>query len=119
MLHHTKIATCSYCGRRQTLRPLARDGHELACGACGAPLHEMKWLKAPEAAPAKSGKKAKKRSEKRKAPHAVPVMGHGDDWARTEDWRDDPRRRNRRKKRKGLFSEILEEAFDVIEDIFD
>ena len=44
-----KIATCSYCERQQTLELTARQGHELACEACGAPLQEMKWLKAPEA----------------------------------------------------------------------
>jgi len=47
MAHPTKIATCNYCGARTLLQPMARGGHELACGSCGAPLHEMKWLKAP------------------------------------------------------------------------
>jgi hypothetical protein len=104
-MHQTKIATCSYCGRRQTLRLTARDGHELACGSCGAPLHEMKWLKAgrdPDTV---------KRSPARPAPH-----GHTPVPAR-EDWHDP--RRKRKKRRKGLFREVLEEAFDVLEDIFD
>lgn len=110
MAHQTKIATCSYCGRRQTLQLGARDGHELACGACGAPLHEMKWLK-----PQKGDKKVK-RSKPRPAPH-----GHGvpkDDWrGGREAYRDDPRRR--KKRRKPMWKKALEEAFDVIEDIFD
>ena len=45
MPHHNKIATCCYCGARSVLRLTARDGHELACGSCGAPLHEMKPIK--------------------------------------------------------------------------
>ena len=45
MFENTKIATCSYCGGREILKLTARGGHELACGSCGAPLHEMKWLK--------------------------------------------------------------------------
>ena len=106
MPYQTKIATCSYCGRRQTLRLTAREGHELACGSCGAPIHEMKWLK--------SGREAAevKRSPRRPAPHGFP----GKDWEGDE--RDD-RRRKKRKKRKGLLHEFFEEAFDVIEDIFD
>ena len=105
MPDRTKIATCSYCGRRQTLQLAARDGHELACGACGAPLHEMKWLKPPKA------DKPKKASRPTPAPH-------GRDFSR-EDWRDDGRRRKKKKKRKGLWKKAMEEAFDLVEDIFD
>ncbi len=47
MPHDRKIATCCYCGRRTVLELTARGGHELACGSCGAPLHEMKALKPP------------------------------------------------------------------------
>lgn len=97
----TKIATCCYCGRRQALRLTARGGHELACGSCGAPLHEMKWLKAP--APAKP----KKRSPAPAAPHPGEVKG------------GDPRRRKPGKRRKPLWKRALEEVFDEIEDIFD
>jgi Zn-finger nucleic acid-binding protein len=114
MPHQTKIATCSYCGRRQTLQVTARDGHELACGACGAPLHEMKWLKQPEPA------KIVKRSEPKPAPHGFAYPR--DDWRGEKDWhggRDDPRRRKKKKKRKSLLKKAFEEAFDVIEDIFD
>ncbi len=107
MPYQTKIATCSYCGSRQTLQLSARNGHELACGSCGAPLHEMKWLKAD-----RDTSKAK-RSPRKPAPHGYPGA-HG----RQED-HPDPRKRKRRKKRKGLFREVFEEAFDVLEDIFD
>jgi DNA-directed RNA polymerase subunit RPC12/RpoP len=107
MPYQTKIATCSYCGSRQVLKLSARGGHELACGSCGAPLHEMKWLKADR----DTG--AAKRSPRRPAPHGDAVA-HG--WH--ED-RHDPRKRKRRKPRKGLLREIFEEAFDVLDDIFD
>lgn len=110
MPFQTKIATCSYCGRRQTLRLSARDGHELACGACGAPLHEMKWLKADR------DTSAVKRSPRMPAPHGQPV---GPAPRGPQEDRDDPRRRKRRKRRKGMLREIFEEAFDVLEDIFD
>jgi hypothetical protein len=107
MPHQTKIATCCYCGRRQTLTLSAREGHELACGACGAPLHEMKWLKADRDVG------SAKRSPRKPAPHGHPG---GPGWH--ED-RPDPRRRKRRKKRKSLLRDVFEEAFDVLEDIFD
>jgi hypothetical protein len=118
-MHQTKIATCSYCGRRQTLRPLAREGHELACSACGAPLHEMKWLKAPEAEATNSGNKSRKRSAKRRPPHPAPVPGGAWGEGRLPEWQGVARRRKKSRKRKSLWGEIFEEAFDVIEDIFD
>ena len=65
----TKIATCCYCGSRTLLKPTARHGHELACGRCGAPLHEMK---------------------------AMPVQERNDD--DDDDWDDRPRRRRKRRK---------------------
>ena len=106
MPHQTKIATCSYCGRRQTLQLTARAGHELACGACGAPLHEMKWLKPlPDDRPVK-------RSPRAPAPHGGPLPG----WGQEAEAR---RRPAPKKRRKGFWREALEEAFDVIEDIFD
>jgi len=112
MTHATKIATCSYCGARQTLQLTARDGHELACSSCGAPLHEMKWLKPPT-----SDKKKVKRSAPKPAPHGVGLPR--DDWRGHPDrYRDEPKRR-KKKKRKPLWKKAFEEAFDVIEDIFD
>lgn len=105
-MHATKIATCCYCGRRQTLKPTARDGHELACGACGAPLHEMKWLKPPE----ERRRESVKRSPERPAPHGF-AAGYG----RPER----PVKTKRKKQRKPIWKKALEEAFDAIEDIFD
>ena len=96
----TKIATCCYCGARTVLRLTARDGHELACGACGAPLHELKALKADPPARAKRGGPASE--------------------TRTALRQDRPRPgRRRRKKRKPLWKKAMEEAFDLVEDIFD
>ena len=101
MPKNTKIATCCYCGRRQTLTFTARDGHELACGACGAPIHEMKWLKPPE-------KRSKaKRSPQQAAPHGFGLPER------------ELKSRRKKKKRTPLWKKAMEEAFDVIEDIFD
>ena len=88
----TKIATCCYCGRRTTLRLTARDGHELACGSCGAALHHMKPLK-PEAARAATS-------------HAPIPMAK-------------PKKVKRPKRRKPLWKKVLSEVIDEIEDIFD
>jgi ribosomal protein L34E len=105
MPKNTKIATCSYCGRRQTLNFSARDGHELACGACGAPIHEMKWLKPPEK------RTQAKRSPQRPAPHGFGLPER------------ELKSRRKKKKRKPMWkrvmSDVFEDAFDVIEDIFD
>ena len=97
MPDRTKLATCCYCGARTLLKPTARHGHELACGSCGAPLHEMKWLKAPKAAP----------KHRRTPDRPLP--------ARSRSY-------HRKKKRKSGFDrwkDRFEDVFDVIEDIFD
>lgn len=101
----TKIATCCYCGSRTMLQLTARDGHELACGRCGAPLHEMKAMPVRER---KADRKPVKRS-----PEPVGHRRYDDD--DDDDWDD----RRRRKRRKPLWSRALEEAFDFVEDIFD
>ena len=113
MPDQTKIATCSYYGRRQTLQPTARGGHELACGACGAPLHEMKWLKPPQP------DRPVKRSPRAPAPHGGPLPRDG--WQGGPEWHGhaDPRSRKKVKRRKPLWKKAMEEAFDLIEDIFD
>lgn len=41
-----KIATCCYCGSRTALVLRGKERHELSCATCGAPLHEMKMLRA-------------------------------------------------------------------------
>lgn len=98
----TKIATCCYCGARAALI-LERARHELSCANCGAPLHEMKRL--PQEHPGKSDlvRPSAVRSKTRR--HKQQVREHH--YKR-------PKRRG-----KALFRRFVEEAFDVIEDIFD
>ena len=100
----TKIATCCYCGARAALVLRGRERHELACSNCGAPLHDMKMLRADRA----GARETVRPSPVRTGPMAEP--------ARMPKF--DPRRR-KVKKRKGLGRRILEEAFDFVEDIFD
>jgi hypothetical protein len=59
------------------------------------------------------GRDAVKRSPRKPAPHGDPVA-HG--WH--ED-RHDPAAARSRKPRKGLLRDVFEEAFDVLDDIFD
>lgn len=92
MAHQIKLATCCYCGRRTSLKPTARGGHELACGSCGAPLHNLKAMPI-----AKSSKKA---------PKPEPI------------YTPTPKRKPKKRK-KGLWQKALSEAWDVVEDIFD
>lgn len=93
----TKIATCCYCGTRAALVLSGEVRHELACSACGAPLHDLKMLRTDrsgdrELTPRPSTKSAKPPKT---------------------------RRSKSRKKRKSAFSKLFDDAFDVIEDIFD
>jgi len=101
----TKIATCCYCGTRAALVLRGRISQELACASCGAPLHDLKMLPSSKVAdrPVSRNPDRGRRSMvtpaahfERKAPGPV-----------------------RKKRRKGLGRRFLEEAFDVIEDIFD
>lgn len=89
----TKMATCCYCGARTLLQLDARDGHELACGRCGAPLHEMKAMPIARDKPAKPGKKVKSAGKPSKP-------------------------KKKAKKRKG-FAYWLGEALDELDDLFD
>ncbi|MFY0692239.1 MAG: hypothetical protein JXR14_10010 [Paracoccaceae bacterium] len=95
MAHPVKIATCCYCGARTMLKPTARDGHELACASCAAPLHEMKWLKMPDREPPK-------RTAERPSSYAPR-----------------PRKPKRKTHKIRRLKDWLEDAWDEIEDIFD
>jgi len=88
-----KIATCCYCGTKRALVLKGSLTHELACSACGAPLHVMKRLK--EEAPAK--KYSAKPTELSRRPKPAKKV------------------KSRSKKTRRFLSEV----FDVIEDIFD
>ena len=89
----SKIATCCYCGTRAALALKGRERHELACSNCGAPLHELKMLKAPE-------------KPKVKRDRYVPT---------------NERRKPKKQKKRGrsLSQRFLSEIWDVAEDIFD
>ncbi|WP_120636012.1 hypothetical protein [Ruegeria sp. EL01] len=89
----SKIATCCYCGTRAALVLKGNDRHELSCSSCGAPLHNLKML--PK----------RKTSESRPAREAAAYPPS--------------RKPKRKKKKKTMFSRVVDEAWDVIEDIFD
>ncbi|WP_050602871.1 hypothetical protein [Ruegeria sp. 6PALISEP08] len=89
----SKIATCCYCGTRAALVLKGKERHELSCSSCGAPLHDLKML--PKR---KTGKTAKARSA---GSHVSPPKA------------------KRKKKKKTMLSRVFDEAWDVIEDIFD
>lgn len=114
-----KIATCNYCGTRAAL-VFDQGRHELTCSSCGAPLHDMKAMpQAPaKQAPAKAVKSAP--AERPANPRRRKV---------TVDW-DEERRfalgeramrkpQKPRKRRKPFARKVLEELWDVVEDIFD
>ncbi|WP_299502628.1 hypothetical protein [uncultured Roseobacter sp.] len=104
MAYATKIATCCYCGTRAAL-VLGRNRHELACSSCGAPLHDLKRL--PRDHPGKT---------ELVRPSAVRKSSRGTE----ENWqRKRKPHKKSKKRRKGFVQHLFEEAFDVIEDIFD
>ena len=104
MPHQTKIATCCYCGTRAALVLKGKDRHELACSGCGAPLHDLKALRPPEA---RSGpRELVKPSRSRRTVETRPKPGKY--------------KKSKKKKKNGKrFGDFLEDAFDAIEDIFD
>lgn len=95
----SKIATCCYCGTRAALVLRGKDRKELSCASCGAPLHDLKNL------PTKGGKPKPTKPAKR--PKAAK--------------HDRPKKQKRKpeKRRKGLLAKVFDEAWDVIDDIFD
>lgn len=95
MSHPSKIATCCHCGTRAVLK-LGEGHHTLTCRACGAPLNRLKALPQPVQA--------------RAVTHQAPAKLRGMTKAKPV---------KRRKPRKSLFRRFAEEAFDLVEDIFD
>lgn len=94
-----KIATCCYCGTRATLVLRGTERHELSCSNCGAPLHNLKMLRADHHGQRELVKSTRKREPER---------------------REKPKKRAKpQKRRKSFKRRLLEEAFDVLEDIFD
>ena len=104
----TKIATCCYCGSRTTLVLQGKVQHELACGSCGAPLHDLKMLPKAKVGTARE---LVKPSRVRVRP-ADPIKGGKWDTRAAS-------KKKKKKKKKSLAHRFFEEAFDVIEDIFD
>lgn len=92
MGYPNKIVTCCYCGTRAALVLTGKTRHELACSSCGAPLHDLKMIP----------KKAKGDVELVR-PSAL----------KSKKKAQGPKKKG--KKRKAWF----EEAFDLLEDIFD
>jgi len=98
---YTTIATCCYCGTRVALVLRGDDRHELSCSQCGAPLHDLKMLRKDHEGRPSVVRSARVRTGDRKSSNGRHVK---------------PRPRQRRKSTARWF---LEEAWDVIEDIFD
>ena len=110
-----KIATCNYCGTRAVL-VFDEARHELTCSACGAPLHDMKFM------PQEPGKD-KKKSAKPQATKYVPSVAVSGASARSSSaktaWAQNEKKPRKKKKTKTFFKRVLEEIIDEIEDIFD
>lgn len=101
---HTKIATCCYCGTRAALVLKGDVTHELACASCGAPLHDMKHLRVKDSdRPKKAG----------------PKRATGRDPLAHVDRRVKKKTKTRKKTKKGLAHRFLDDAFDLLDDIFD
>lgn len=108
----TKIATCCYCGHRAALQLRGTGRHELACAQCGAPLHDLKMIP--------TGKIGAKRvaAPPKAPPHRLAAIPAENRWKKAEEKRE-AKKRKPKKRRKSLAKKFFEEAFDVIEDIFD
>ena len=107
----TKIATCCYCGTRAALVLRGKERHELSCAACGAPLHDMKMLRSAAVETPVSTKEyntSRPRQKTKKGTTPLPA------WERKSGYS-----KKKKKKRKTLAKRFFEEAFDVLEDIFD
>jgi hypothetical protein len=120
MYRSTKIATCCYCGTRATL-VLTGDRHELSCAGCGAPLHNLKRLRSDvvaAAAQAQPGAGKPHKSRPLLQPGLAGTAAGGGQGNRPCARKSDSRKR-KKPARKGFARKFLEEAFDVIEDIFD
>lgn len=88
---------------------LDKARHELACSACGAPLHDMKMM--PHAKAASIAAPAATVSRPRERVKSRSPSGYDD---RKKRYKKDKKR-----KRKPLTRKLFEELWDVVEDIFD
>jgi ribosomal protein L34E len=104
MKQGTKIATCCYCGTRAALILQGKIQHELACTSCGAPLHSLKIM--PVQQPQVKMQKA----------FEPPVSRPYPKYDRKKSKTKPIKTHNRKKSSTRRF---FEEAFDVLDDIFD
>lgn len=103
MPHQTKIATCCYCGTRAALTLKGRERHELACSTCGAPLHELKKIRADS-----KGDRELVRPSPVRA-YQSPAKKHRA-----------PREKNKKRSLAQRFmAELWDAADDVLDDVFD
>lgn len=117
MPHYVKIATCSYCGTRAAL-VLDRTRHELACGACGAPLHEMKMLPKQQV----EGGNSLKPARAEQSQMASTREARRKKCKKSESYAEKLARKkpeNKRKPKKRWGRKLMEELWDVVEDVFD
>ncbi len=77
-----------------------RESHVLACRACGAPLRDLKMVPRERAATPRRTGKVDHRMQAPLPPHKQMRAKKG-------------------RRRKSMFRRVMEEAFDVIEDIID
>ena len=109
-MHNVKVTTCCYCGSRAALCLRGKTRHELACGNCGAPLHRMKMMPLTTQAASYTISKPKA-VDHRPAPKSAPKN------APTKQ--ADKTRSKPAKRRKSTLRWLVQEAWDVVEDIFD
>ncbi len=94
-----KIATCCYCGTRAMLVPAQGNRHTLSCGSCGAPLQQIKRLRTERVMSKPTATSVSEKTVKR------PKV-------------QKPKKVSKRR-RKGIWAKLVEEAWDTVEDIFD
>ena len=102
MGYPTKVATCCYCGTKAALVLKGKHQHELACSNCGAPLHDLKMLPKD-----RTGDKELVRPSRSVGPKP------------TKPYKPKKVKKKKKKSMFSRFSDVFEDAFDVIEDIFD
>lgn len=112
----TRVGTCCYCGARTMLELTARGGHELACGACGAPIHHMKGIRCgSRAAPARPSAKQPKRSPQPGYGAAAVASGYP---AKASKSVKKKSKKSFKRKAKGVF-DMFEDVFEDVFDLFD
>jgi len=97
----TKIMTCCYCGTRAALVLKEQGRHELSCGSCAAPLHDLKML------------------PKARVQDAQTIRSSAFRTAAEANYSTIKARSRKGKRRKGVLHWMLDEAWDTLEDVFE